>query len=406
MATYLYRAKTPQGQTEKGSIEAHNRYGAIESLQERGLIVVSIKEAEGLLEAQRRRRRFRYRLRYDDLGSLARQLGTLLDAGVPLLRSLEIVRAQVEVRSLYLALETVTRDVEAGEQLSLAISKHPKIFPAFWTHLIATGETSGQLPFVLGQIAHYMESAASLRRKIISALIYPIILSLAAGIALTVFMTVVVPMFAQLYSYFGAELPFLTKLILKISLRIKRFLPLISLGTIALIVFIARFKYTKKGRAFMDSLKIKLPLLRLLFYNITIYRFSNGLSMLLKSGVPILYSLDVVAKATANSIYDNIIQQAKEKVKEGESLGVALESFPQEFPPLVVNMIKVGEESGNLPNMLAHVAKFYEEKVETIIARLPYIIEPIIILTIGGVIGIIVIGMFLPIFGIATAVQM
>lgn len=408
MSVYIYKAKTTKGRLEKGNIEAPNQYKAIEALQGRGLIVISIKEAEELLRFHRRARkkRFKLRLKYEDLGSLARQLATLLDAGVPLLKSLEIVKAQTEVRSLYNALESVMRDVEAGEHLSSAISKQRRVFPNFWVHLIATGETSGQLPFVLGQIAQHMESTASLQRKIVSSLIYPIILSFAAAAALTVFITIVVPMFSQLYSYFGAELPFLTNFVLNISLKIKQFFPLIIFILILLVIGIMRFKITERGRIFFDNLKIRLPIFNLLFYNLTLYRFSEGLAMLLKSGVPILYSLEVVAKATANRIYENIILQAKDKVRDGESLGASLEAFSGQFPPFVVNMIKIGEESGNLPTMLAHVSNFYQEKVDTVIARLPYIIEPIIILTIGGVIATIVISMFLPIFGLSTAVAM
>jgi len=370
------------------------------------LIVTSIKETEELVRQRKQKRRLRLRLKLDDLASMARQLATLLDAGVPLLRSLDIVRQQTEVKSLYLALEEVQRDVESGESLSQALAKHPKIFSEFWINLVATGEASGQLPYALIQLTQYIESAASLQRKIFSALIYPVLLTIAATAALVVFITIVVPMFAQLYSYFGAQLPFLTTLVITASMGVKKYIFLIIFGFLLVVVGILRFKYTERGKMTFDTLKIRAPLIKLLFFNVTIYRFSSGLAMLLKSGVPILYSLEVVSKAVGNRIYENIILQAKEKVKVGESLGATLEGFSIEFPPFVTNMIKVGEESGNMPAMLEHVAGYYQEKVETIVARLPYIIEPIILLTIGGVIAIIVIGMFLPIFGIATAVQM
>jgi len=406
MPTFIYKAKDRKGTIEKGSLEAPDKYKALEALQSRGLIVTSIKETEEFIKQRKQKRRLRLRLRLDDLASMARQLATLLDAGVPLLRSLDIVRQQAEVKSLYLALEEVQRNVESGESLSRALARHPKIFSEFWVNLVATGEASGQLPYALIQLTQYMESAASLQRKIFSALIYPILLTIAATAALTVFITIVVPMFAQLYNYFGAQLPFLTTIVINISMAIKKYIFLLIFGFILIVVGILRFRHTERGKMTFDTLKIKVPLFKLLFFNVTLYRFSSGLAMLLKSGVPILYSLEVVSKAVANRIYENIILQAKEKVKVGESLGATLEGFSAEFPPFVTNMIKVGEESGNMPGMLEHVANYYQEKVETIIARLPYIIEPIILLTIGGVIAIIVIGMFLPIFGIATAVQM
>ena len=406
MPTFIYKAKDKKGTIEKGSLEAPDKYKALEALQLRGLIVTSIKETEELIRRRKQKRRLRLCLRLDDLASMARQLATLLDAGVPLLRSLDIVRQQVEVKSLYLALEEVQRNVESGESLSRALARHPKIFSEFWVNLVATGEASGQLPYALIQLTQYMESAASLQRKIFSALIYPILLTIAATAALTVFITIVVPMFAQLYNYFGAQLPFLTTMVINISMAIKKYIFLLIFGFILIVVGILRFRHTERGKMTFDTLKIKVPLFKLLFFNVTLYRFSSGLAMLLKSGVPILYALEVVSKAVANRIYEYIILQAKEKVKVGESLGTTLEGFSAEFPPFVTNMIKVGEESGNMPGMLEHVANYYQEKVETIIARLPYIIEPIILLTIGGVIAIIVIGMFLPIFGIATAVQM
>ncbi len=406
MPTFIYKAKDKKGTVEKGSLEAPDKYKALEALQSRGLIVTSIKETGEFVKERQKKRRFRWRLKLDDLASMARQLATLLDAGVPLLRSLDIVKQQAEVKSLYLALEEVQRDVEAGESLSRALARHPKIFSEFWVNLVATGEASGQLPYALIQLTQYMESAASLQRKIFSALIYPVLLTIAATAALTVFITIVVPMFAQLYNYFGAQLPFLTTMVINVSMIIKKYIFLLIFGFLLIIVGILRFRHTERGKMIFDTLKIKVPLFKLLFFNVTLYRFSSGLAMLLKSGVPILYSLEVVSKAVANRIYEYIILQAKEKVKVGESLGATLEGFSTEFPPFVTNMIKVGEESGNMPGMLEHVASYYQEKVETIIARLPYIIEPIILLTIGGVIAIIVIGMFLPIFGIATAVQM
>ncbi|MDP8233532.1 MAG: type II secretion system F family protein [Candidatus Saelkia tenebricola] len=408
MSTYIYKARSIQGGIEKGSLEALDQGKAVSLLQEKGLVILSIKETEDLFKTRKstKKRHFRIRVKTEDLASLSRQLATLLDAGVPLLRCLDIVREQVEAKPLYSALGKVTKDVEGGDALSVAMAKHPKVFSEFWTNLIATGETSGQLPFVLIQLTKYMESTASLQRKVLSALIYPIILSFAATGALIVFIVVVIPMFAQLYSYFGASLPVLTQVIISLSAIFKRWLPVMVIFIAIFAVLLVKFRTTEKGKRFFDKLKIKVPVINALFYNVILYRFSSGLSMLLKSGVPILYALEVVAKAVANNLYENIIVQAKDKVREGDALGTTLNVFSEEFPPFVTNMIKVGEESGNLPVMLGHLADYYQEKVETVIARLPYIIEPAIILIIGGVIGIIVLGMFLPIFGLATAVNM
>ncbi|MDP8252842.1 MAG: type II secretion system F family protein [Candidatus Kaelpia aquatica] len=408
MATYIYRCRTPKGGIEKGSLDAADKDKAVGHLQDRGLVIVSLKANVELLKTKQtsRTKRFRIRVKIDDLASLARQLATLLDAGVPLLRCLEIVRDQVEVKSLYNALEKANKDVEAGEALSAALAKHPKIFTDFWVNLISTGETSGQLPLVLMQLCEYMESTAALQRKMISALIYPILLSVASTAALIVFLTIVVPMFTQLYSYFDADLPMLTQGIMVASDIMKKWTPLLLIMFGGFVFFIIKFKASEKGEVLFDRLKIKVPVLSALFFNIILYRFSSGLSMLLKSGVPILYSLEVVSKAVANKIYEGIIVQAKDKVREGGSLGSILELYYQEFPPFVTNMVKIGEESGSLPNMLGHLADYYQEKVETIVERLPFIVEPAIILTVGGVIGIIVVGMFLPIFGLATAVDM
>ncbi|MDD5613467.1 MAG: type II secretion system F family protein [Candidatus Omnitrophica bacterium] len=408
MATYTYKCRTPNGIIEKGSLDAIDKQRAINSLQEKGLILISLKESVDVLKVKTslKKRHLRLRVKIDDLASLARQLATLLDAGVPLLRCIEIVRDQVEVKSLFAALDAIKKDVESGEALSRALAKHPKMFTEFWVNLIATGEASGQLPFVLMQLGAYMESTAALQRKMISALIYPVLLSIASAGALVVFLTIVVPMFSQLYSYFGADLPVLTKIIINASNLAKQWLWLIILLVAAFGFFVIKFKSTEQGEIFFDRLKIKMPIFKALFFNVVLHRFSSGLAMLLKSGVPILYSLEVVSKAVANKIYEGIVIEAKDRVKEGDSLGATLDMFSHEFPPFVTNMIRVGEESGNLSSMLSHLAGYYQEKVETVIERLPYIVEPTIILTIGGVIGVIVIGMFLPIFGLATAVNM
>ena len=408
MATYIYKCRKPKGGIEKGSLDAVDKPRAINNLQERGLVIISLKESGELFKAKQvsRKRSFRMRIKVDDLAALARQLATLLDAGVPLLRCIDIAREQVEVKSLQNALNKIMKDVEAGGTLSGALAKHPKIFSEFWVNLIATGETSGQLPFVLMQLSDYMESTSALQRKIISALIYPTLLTVASTGALVVFLTIVVPMFAQLYSYFGADLPVLTQGIIVASNIIKKWMPFLLIFAAIGVFLIIKFKSSEQGELFFDNLKVKIPILNALFFNVVLYRFSSGLAMLLKSGVPILYSLEVVANAVANKVYEAIILQTKDKVRDGDSLGATLDLYSQQFPPFVTNMVKVGEESGNLPGMLGHLAKYYQDKVETVIERLPYIIEPTIILTIGGVIGIIVLGMFLPIFGLATAVNM
>ncbi len=408
MAIYIYKTKSTSGNIEKGKIEAGDKYKAVDMLQAQGFIVLSLNEAKDVFASQQafKKKRLRARVKTDDLSSFARQLATLLDSGVPLLRSLEIVKDQAEVKPLRIALEKIVKDIEAGESLSAAISKYPRIFSSFWANLIASGETSGQLPYVLVQLTQYMESTASLQRKIVSALIYPAILTIAAIIALFVFVTTLIPMFGELYAYFGSKLPLLTQIIIDTSYLLKKGLPVLVPIVILGAVFMVRFfGYTERGAMYMDIFKIRCPLIRILYLNVILHRFSNGLAMMLKSGVPILYSLEVIAKAVANRIYEAVIIKAREKVKEGDSLGATLESFPKEFPLFVTNMIKIGEESGNLPNMLAHISEYYNEKVNTIVTRLPYIIEPLILLTIGAVIGIIVIAMFLPIFGLSSAVQ-
>jgi type IV pilus assembly protein PilC len=406
MPTYVYKGKTKEGKIKKGSLEAPDKQKALESLQEKRILVLSISNIEQLTKVKLTiKKRLKFRIGLNDLALFARQLSTLLDAGVPLLRSLQILREQITSKPLYIALEEIIKDIEAGKSLSEALAKHPKIFSEFWTNIITTGETSGQLPFVLAQLAQYIEMALFIQRKVKTALFYPTALILFATAAVTVFITIIIPIFSKLYSSFGAQLPFLTNIIINWSLKIKEFFPLMLLLLVILIVILVKFWKTPRGEFFIDNLKLKLPILKNLFYSITLQRFSSGLAILLRGGVPIIYALEVVSKAVVNKIYEGIIIQAKEKIKDGEALANTLEGYPREFPPIITNMIRVGEESGALADMLARVSQFYREKVDTYVERLPYVLEPIIVLTIGGIVGIIVIAMFLPIFGIATAVK-
>lgn len=406
MPNYIYRGKTPDGKITRGSLEAPDKKTALESLQSKGILVISIDGAEEVVKKLRPAlKRLKFRTSLQDLALFARQLSTLLDAGIPLLRCLQIIKEQVESKPLYIALEQIIKDIEAGRALSDALAKHPKLFSEFWINIISTGETSGQLPFVLAQLAQYIEMSLYIQRRLRTALIYPAALSAFAFIAIAVFIIVIVPIFANLYEAFGAELPFLTSLIINISTFVRKFSLLVFLILFSFILFLWHFRRSARGRLFIDNLKLKIPIFKGFFYNIVLQRFSSGLAILLRGGVPIIYALDVVSRAVVNKIYESIINRAKERIKDGEALAITLTSYPREFPPLIINMIKVGEESGALVDMLARAAEYYRERIDIFVARLPYIIEPIIILTIGVIVGIIVVAMFLPIFGLATVVK-
>lgn len=408
MPKFIYIARDSNGEKITGSEEASSADELIGRLQLRNLVVVNIapevKEpaAASMIKAPVKQQKFRhYGIGADDLVIFCRQLATLLGAGVTILKSLDIISKQVYSYKFYNILKELEKHMEAGLSFHEAISKYPKVFSELWTNLVESGEASGNLAVVLSRLATYLERRAAFKRKIISSLIYPIILMVVAIGALLFLTLKIIPTFAELFKGFNVALPFLTQVLINISFILKKgFLAI--LGALIIISFmIKRYVSTKDGRRRFEQLQFKLPIFGEFFRSLVVERFSSEMSTLIESGVPLLYSLEITEHSVSNSVMAEIVRKIKEDVREGKPLNSSLEKS-NFFEPMVIQMVAIGEEIGELSQMFKRINSFYEEYTETFLARFTSMFEPLMLIFMGLVIGIMVIGMFLPIFKIAT----
>ena len=403
MPGFLYAGRDRNGVLQTGNVEATDEEEVVRSLQARGLIVTSLtkKDAQQVSTTNRKSsRRLRSRVSIDDKVLFCQQLAVLLDAGIPLLKSLEVICLQIESRPLLVALEQMRQDIEAGKTFRDAMAAHPKIFSNFWVNLVETGEASGHLSQSLNQLARYLESVREIERKAVTAVTYPAVLVVAAVFALAVFVLKIIPVFANIFVSMHITLPLLTQIVIGISMGARRYFVLwvamLALGGWML----RRFVRTEEGRTIVDRALLKVPVFNTLFIQLQLAQFARGLSTLLESGVPILFSLEIMENSASNKMYGKAIGQVKELVREGKTMAEPLDRTGL-FPPMVVQMVQVGEEIGELGKMLDRVARYYEERVGTFIDRMTVLFEPIAIIFMAFVIGTLVIAMFLPIFSLA-----
>ena len=411
MATYTYTARDQEGAVQAGHLDAMTEEEVVTTLQHRGLLVTSISQ-KGLAQpvavaAPRRFRRPRLhgRVTMEDQVLLCQQLATLVQAGIPLLKSLEVVSAQIESQALLIALEEVRHDVAAGSTFKDALGKHPAVFTTLWLNLVETGEASGHLAQSLQQLAQHFESVQHLRNEVKTALTYPAFLALAAVGVVIFFVYWLLPKFSVMFATMqDMELPLLTRLLLAVSEAGRRYL-LPIIGVVVLGVYLLRqYLRTGPGQWMRDQLLLRLPLFQMLFHHVQLAEFSRGLSTLLESGVPLLSSLEILEHSVTNKVYGKAIGDVRESVKEGKTMAEPMANGGL-FPPMAVQMVQVGEEVGELAKMMQRIATYYEERVSIFIARLSRLFEPIAIVVMGGVVLVIVLSIFLPIFKMATSAR-
>lgn len=408
MPLYSYVARDKDGKTKQGSKEGQNQEEILSFLQNSGLLVTQISE---VLEPKvfqkgkkKSKRRMHKRVKLNDMILIARQLATLVSAGVTLLRSLEIVVQQVDSTRLKKALEEIQEDIRTGKTFYSALSKHPKIFSDFWVNLIRMGEAGGHLAQTLDQLAAYLEGVGEIQRKVISAMVYPMVLVGVSFLVIVAFLVKIVPIFSNLFQSFGIELPLLTRIIIFMSdLFRKNFLFLLAGGG-GIFFMVRAFLKTEGGKLAWDRAQLSLPLIGELTRKMAVASFARGLGTLIKSGVPILYSLEIISKSAGNKVVAQILDDVRLEVREGKPIAVPL-GQGDIFDSVVVQMVKIGEEIGELGNMLEKVGKFYEDQVETQTARLITLIEPMAILIMGVVVGILVVSMYLPIFSLSQLAE-
>lgn len=408
MAKFYYIARNSSGDKQTGSEEGETQDDVAISLQSRGLTVVTVipesSQVTGSLNiAETAKIAFKPkhgRVTNEDLTLFCRQLSTLLGAGVTILKSLDIISKQVTSRKFYAVIMDLSKNMEAGLSFHEAMSRHPKIFSDLWVNLVESGEASGNLAVVLSRLATYLEKNEDFKRKVVSALIYPAILTVA-GLGALLFMSIkIVPTFAEIFKGFGITLPLLTRILVGVSDFLRKNLLFLLLAGGGAVFALKKYIQTKDGRKRFEKLELRLPVFGEFFRALTIERFSSEMSTLLESGVPILYSLEISERSVDNLIMADIIRKVKEDVREGKALREPLERSGF-FDPMVVQMVSIGEEIGELPQMFKKINTFYQEICETFLARFVAMFEPFVLVFIGAIIGIMVIGIFLPIFEIS-----
>ena len=336
-------------------------------------------------------------VKLDELVIFSRQFATMIEAGIPLAQTLSILTEQIEDKFLAQIILKVRQDIEEGASFSEALKKHQRVFSDFFISMTKAGEASGMLDEVLDRLASYLEKTSALIRKVRSSLIYPIVV-ISMALLITAFLLIeVVPTFKGIFASLGGSLPLPTLILIKISDTLRAFFLYIFIGTIAVGFLFQRYIATPGGRREFDKALLNLPLFGPLFTKVAVARFSRTLSTLVKSGVPILNALEIVGKTSGNKIIEEAIIESCSSIKEGEPIAEPLLKS-KIFPPMVVRMISVGEQTGRLEHMLGKIADFYEDQVDAAVAGLTSLIEPIVIVFLGTIIGGIVISLFLPIF--------
>jgi type IV pilus assembly protein PilC len=400
MSNFKYFAKNPAGSFVQGVLAAADRRDVLARLREKNLTVLEIREsAEGASAASRWQalRSPARSIKKKELVICTRQLSTMISAGIPLLEALEILVGQAESPALAKVLAQLVEDIRAGSDFSRALEKHPKVFSNIFVSMVRAGEASGQLDVILLRLAEYLEAAEKLRRDIRSAMTYPVI-SLIIIFAISGFLMIgIIPKFKEIFDSLGIELPGLTQLIMGVSLWTKdHVLPLIA-GVALFLLAVALARRTEIGGRVSDWLMLKTPLLGPLFRKVALSRFSRTLSTLIKSGVPILEALEIVSATIGNRIIADVVNSARENVRQGDTLSQPLSQSPV-FPPMVTKMIGIGEKSGAMETLLEKISQFYDEQVNAEVKSLTSVIEPLMIGIMGFIVGGIVLAVFLPIF--------
>ncbi|MCA9404353.1 MAG: type II secretion system F family protein [Candidatus Omnitrophica bacterium] len=406
MPKFSYTIRDHNGKTFKDVMEGFDRNAVVLQLQKQNYFVVSVTEirsgsrAKGKNQKKKKKKFSHKKVKLADMVAFARQLGTMLEAGVTLIRSLDVILTQVQSQQFNTALRQIRNDVEKGESLSSCLAKHPLVFNQFWVSLVEVGEASGTIPTVLAKLNFYLEQQARFRSTIISGIIYPAILFCVSCGAVVFFALVVGPKFEEIFVSMGAQLPMITVVLLAIFKFIKQQFLLLIAAIVGAVWLLKKFIATPLGRLKFERFLFSMPTFGEVYRLIIVERFTSQMAILIDAGVPILYALDISERLVDNATCANIISDIRESVKSGELLVAPMERS-EFFPPMATQMIMVGEETGELSKMLKHVSAFYQDAVETFMQRFATIVEPFMLVFMGGVIGTIVLAMFLPMFNLS-----
>jgi type IV pilus assembly protein PilC len=402
MATYVFKAMDVTGAKATGEVDAESKQVVSEQLKSRGLIVLDISDKH---TSRQINIELFNRLSATDLAVMTRQLSTMVQSGMTILRALYVLEAQTENKMLNEAITNVRKDVEAGLPLSDALERHPKIFDPLFVSMTRAGETGGMLDDALIRVADQLEKADSLRRQVKSAMTYPIVVLTFAGGVLLAMVAFLVPVFIGVFKQFGGELPAITKLTVGMSNALTGYWYALIIVTAGIVIGFKKWKVSDWGRPQWDRFRLRVPMkIGDIVQKVALARWSRTLSALVAAGVPLLQALDITGKTAGNDVIDQAMRGVIENVKSGGTIAEPLKDSPA-FPTMVTHMISVGEETGSLDTMLAKIADFYEDQVDAAVKALTSILEPVMIVLVGGIVGFIVISMYLPLFKVYDSIK-
>ena len=400
--TYDYKVRDRTGSMVTGQLVGDSETLVLQRLREMGMTPVEVKKASTGLKMEINLRPGRVKLK--TIAVFCRQFATMVNAGLPILRALSILADQTDNQELEKVLVQSRTDVEQGSSLSAALAKHPKAFNNLFISMIKAGETGGVLDDVLLSLADQIEREVELRRQIKSAMTYPVVVVAMVMLILAAMLLFVVPQFESIYSNLGGTLPLPTRILLGVSTAVRTYWYMVLFGGVVFSFLFRRYKRTDNGRARVDALKLKVPVFGALFHKVALARFAATLGMLLRSGVPILQALDNVKDTVNNRVIGDAVDDVKTSVREGESIAKPLGRH-KVFPPMIVQMMAVGEETGAVDTMLDKVAEFYNSEVTATVEALTSLIEPLLIAFIGAAVGAAVIALYMPMFNVINLIK-
>jgi type IV pilus assembly protein PilC len=402
MPVFNYIGKTRSGTVQKGEIEANDRNAAVAVLRQRQVLVTSIRPRPKDIELKIPG--FGGKVKEKDIVIFTRQLATMIDAGLPLVQCLDILSRQSLNKQFATTIGKIKTDVESGDTFADALRKHPKVFTDFFTNMVEAGEAGGILDTILARLAVYMEKARALKGRVKSAMVYPAAIVSIAILVIVFLMIFVIPVFAEMFESFGGTLPAPTRLIMSLSDFTRRYILYAVPVVVAGIYLFKRFYRTDRGKRLVDSFMLKAPVVGPLIQKVAVAKFTRTLGTLVSSGVPIIDGLQITARTAGNKVVEDAVLAIIGSIKEGQTIAEPL-SKQNIFPPMVVQMIEVGENSGALDMMLNKIADFYDEEVDTAVAGLTSLMEPALMVFLGTTIGFVVVAMYLPIFKMAGTID-
>jgi type IV pilus assembly protein PilC len=403
MAKFAWEGSTRSGQQLKGEMEAPSLEAVMIQLRRQGIQPGNVKERGRGLDIEIKIPGLEQKVTTKDLVVFTRQFATMIDAGLPLVQCLDILSKQQDNKTFKKVLLQVKEDVESGSTFADALKKHPKAFDELYVNLVAAGEIGGILDTILNRLAAYIEKALKLKKKVKSAMTYPATIVGIAVVVIAVILIFVIPSFEKMFADFGGELPGATQFVIDLSNLIQRYI-LVFIGAVIIGSWLyKRYYRTPAGRLQMDALFLKLPIMGVLIRKVAVAKFSRTLGTMVSSGVPILDGLEIVAKTAGNKVVENAIYKVRQSISEGKTIAEPLEQSGV-FPPMVCQMVAVGEQSGAIDTMLNKIADFYDDEVDDAVGNLTAMMEPLLMLFLGTTVGGLVIAMYLPIFKLAGTV--